>query len=79
MKKRSQKKENRKIRRRRKKSQNVDGNKEICTSRKGKKHMSARKRKKRRKDGIGKKDEQEAGKIAISDLLLGGRACFIWY
>jgi hypothetical protein len=41
--------------------------------------MSARKRKKRRKDGIGKKDKQEAGKIAISDLLLGGRAFFIWY
>jgi hypothetical protein len=26
-----------------------------------------------------KKEEQEAGKIAISDLLLGGRAFFIWY
>ncbi len=26
-----------------------------------------------------KKEEQEADKIAISDLLLGGRAFFIWY
>ncbi len=42
--------------------------------------MNAGKDREEEKGWHGKeKEEQEAGKIAISDLLLGGRAFFIWY
>ncbi len=47
-------------------------------SRKGKKHMNAGKEREEEKGWHGKeKEEQEADKIAISDLLLGGRVFYV--
>jgi hypothetical protein len=72
------------MRRRRKKSQNVDE----ATKKYANTYLQAGKERNIRvlererrveRTTLEKKEEQEAGKIAISDLLLGGRAFFIWY